>query len=104
MADILGGRWAAGEDSGIVAREVTGQLAVRGLGEEVLCLLFEGYDCVGAGGEAQRRLVLACELEQDLGKLGALGAHDGQDSAVTVSGRGRVARKSLATSTTPPDA
>jgi hypothetical protein len=42
------------------------------LGEEVLGFLFEGCYGVGAGGEAQRRLVLACDLEQGVGELGGI--------------------------------
>jgi hypothetical protein len=57
--------------SGVVVGEVAGQLAVGvGLGQEVLGLLLDSFDRVGAGREAQRRLVLACELDQRAGELG----------------------------------
>jgi hypothetical protein len=72
-AAIVGARWAGGRDSGVFAREVAGQLAIGvGLGEEVPGFLFEGCYGVGAGGEAQRRVVLACDMEQGVGELGGI--------------------------------
>ena len=51
--------------------EVAGQLAVGvDLGQELLGLRFSSLHGVGAGHEAQRRLVLACELDQRVGELG----------------------------------
>jgi len=51
--------------------EVAGQLAVGvGLGQEVLGLLLDSFDRVGSGREAQRWLILACELDQRAGELG----------------------------------
>jgi hypothetical protein len=55
--------------------EVAGQLAVGvGLGEEILSLLLGGGDRVGAGNEAQRRVILARELDQRVGELGGVTA------------------------------
>src|SRR5512132_2990021 len=59
--------------SGVVVGEVAGQLAVGvGLGQEVFGLLLDSGDGVGAGHPAQRRLVLACELDQGVGELGGV--------------------------------
>jgi hypothetical protein len=50
-------------DSGVVVGKVARQFAVGvGLGQEVLGLLLDRGDGIGAGRKAQRRLVLACEL------------------------------------------
>jgi hypothetical protein len=51
--------------------EVARQLAVGvGLGEQGLGFLLDGLDGVGAGGPAQRWLVLVGELDQRTGELG----------------------------------
>src|SRR6187551_1079689 len=61
--------------SSVVVVEIAGQLAVGvGLGEEVPRLLLDSCDRVGAGGEAQRRLLLTCELDQGVGELGGVAA------------------------------
>jgi len=58
-----------------VVGEVAGQFAVgAGLGEEVLGLLLDSGDRVGAGHEAQRQLALARELDQRVGELGGVTA------------------------------
>jgi hypothetical protein len=51
--------------------ERRGQVTVGvDLGQEVLGLLLDGLDGVGAGDPAQRRLVPARELDQGVGELG----------------------------------
>ena len=53
---------------GVVVHERRGQRAVGvGLGHQLLRLLLEGLDGVGAGRPAQRRLVAARECDQRLG-------------------------------------
>ena len=60
---------------GVVMAEVAGQVAVGvGLLEEQLGPVLEGGDRVGAGGEAQRRLVLGGEVDQRVGELGGIAA------------------------------
>jgi hypothetical protein len=43
-----------------------------GMGKQFVGLLLEGPESVSAGGPAQRRLVLARELDQRLGELGGI--------------------------------
>src|SRR5215212_3462745 len=51
----------------------SGQLTVGvGLGQQVVGLLLDGGDRVGAGREAQRRLLLTREPDQRLGELGGV--------------------------------
>ena len=58
------------KESGVVAGEVAGQRAVGvRLGDEIVCLLHNGRHGVGTSREAQRRLALACELDQRLSEL-----------------------------------
>jgi hypothetical protein len=53
---------------GVAVGQRRRQLAVGvGLGQEVLGLLLDRGDGVGAGHPAQRRLVLACQLDQRVG-------------------------------------
>src|SRR5687768_3479795 len=53
-----------------IEREAAGQVAVGiALSEEILRPSLERGDRIGAGGEAQRRLLLTCEVDQRIGEL-----------------------------------
>ena len=61
--------------SGVVVGEAGGQVAVRVcLVEQMPGPCLEGGDRIGAGGEAQRRLVLSGEVDQRVGELGGVAA------------------------------
>jgi hypothetical protein len=51
----------------------------RRLGQEVPSLLLDSCDRVGSGREAQRLLVLTCELDQCVGELGGVTSLPGTD-------------------------
>src|SRR3954451_19221595 len=58
---------------GVVVGQRAGQFAVGvGLGEQLVSLLLEDPDGVGAGGPAPRRLVGVGELDQRPGELGGV--------------------------------
>src|SRR5438874_7702855 len=64
---------SVGSSIRVVVRERRRQFPVGvGLGEQTLGLLLQVFDGVGTGGPAQRRLVLARQLNQRLGELGGI--------------------------------